>query len=148
MKRFLVLVALIGGVAAACGGGDDEQSSTAGGGDTRIVEVTMVDTAFEPEALELMEGETVRFVFTNDGKADHEAYIGTAQAQADHEDEMREAEDDGHGGGHDNSEEAITVEPDDTGELTYTFDEAGTFEIGCHEPGHYEAGMKMTIEVS
>lgn len=52
----------------------------------------------------------------------------------------------GHGGGSD--ADAITVEPGDTGELTHTFDESGEFEIGCHEPGHYEAGMKIDVTVA
>jgi uncharacterized cupredoxin-like copper-binding protein len=31
--------------------------------------------------------------------------------------------------------------------LTTRFDRAGTFEIGCHEPGHDTAGMKITVTV-
>ena len=42
----------------------------------------------------------------------------------------------------------VTVDPGETGELETAFDEAGTYEIGCHEPGHYDAGMKLTVEVS
>jgi uncharacterized cupredoxin-like copper-binding protein len=44
--------------------------------------------------------------------------------------------------------DALLLEPGDTGELTHTFDEAGEILIGCHLPGHYEAGMKSTITVS
>jgi uncharacterized cupredoxin-like copper-binding protein len=40
------------------------------------------------------------------------------------------------------------VAPGDTGELTYTFDEAGPLEVGCHEPGHYDAGMKIAVNVA
>jgi uncharacterized cupredoxin-like copper-binding protein len=43
---------------------------------------------------------------------------------------------------------AVTVEPGKTEELTTRFDDAGTYEIGCHEPGHYAAGMKITITVT
>ena len=31
---------------------------------------------------------------------------------------------------------------------TYRFDQAGTMFIGCHQPGHYEAGMQATVAVS
>ena len=49
---------------------------------------------------------------------------------------------------HGGDSEVLTVEPGDTGELSYTFDEAGPVQIGCHEPGHFEAGMVLDVEVS
>ena len=146
MKRILILAAIVALVAAACGGDDDSSADDDG---TRTVEIDMVDTAFEPDELQVTEGETIRFVFANTGEVDHDAFVGDADAQADHEAEMRDAEDEGHGGGHgDESEDAITVEPGDTGELTYTFDDTGTMQIGCHQPGHYEDGMKIDVEVA
>jgi uncharacterized cupredoxin-like copper-binding protein len=42
---------------------------------------------------------------------------------------------------------AVTVEPGKTRSITTMFDETGTVLIGCHEPGHWEAGMKATITV-
>ena len=44
------------------------------------------------------------------------------------------------------ADDAVTVEPGDTAELTHTFDDTGTIEIGCHQEGHYAAGM--TVEVA
>jgi uncharacterized cupredoxin-like copper-binding protein len=84
---------------------------------------------------------------TNKGKLAHDAFIGDAAAQAEHEKEMRAAESGGHGG-HEHgvgSTDAITVPPGKTGELTHTFDKAGTVEIGCHQAGHYAVGMKVTV---
>ena len=46
------------------------------------------------------------------------------------------------------SPDAITVEPGSSGEITHTFTESGTILIGCHEPGHWEAGMKSTIAIT
>ena len=131
-------------VATACGGGGDSEPATPQRqGDTSTVNVEMVDIDFKPESLRVNKGETVRFVFTNSGRVRHEAFIGNAAAQVDHEREMREGtEHGGHGG-----TEAVTVDPGGTGELTYTFNEAGTIEIGCHEPGHYPVGMKINVEV-
>jgi uncharacterized cupredoxin-like copper-binding protein len=40
-----------------------------------------------------------------------------------------------------------TVAPGQTVTLTHTFTEAGTTMIGCHEPGHYQAGMRLTVRV-
>ena len=151
--RFLALIAALAVVAAACGGSDDGDSETASVGDgeaNRTIEIEMVDIAFEPAELEVEAGETVRFVFENTGEAPHDAFIGDAEAQEQHEQEMREADgDNGHGGGHEENaaEDAITVEPGETGELTYTFEEAGSLEIGCHQPGHYQAGMKVDVAV-
>ncbi len=63
---------------------------------------------------------------------------------------MREAEDDANGMdamGTEAEGDGITVDPDESGELTYTFDQLGTIEIGCHQPGHYDAGMRVTVTV-
>jgi uncharacterized cupredoxin-like copper-binding protein len=148
MPRFHIaaLAAGAGLLLAACGGTDDTTDDT--GEADRTVEIDMVDTAFEPTSLDLKQGDTVRFVFTNTGEIPHDAFIGDPDAQDDHEADMRK-EDDGHGGGHDDEPEgAVTVQPGDTGELTYTFDDPGTLEVGCHQEGHYESGMKITIEVA
>ena len=42
---------------------------------------------------------------------------------------------------------AMTIEPDETEELAWQFTETGTVLIGCHQVGHYAAGMKATITV-
>jgi uncharacterized cupredoxin-like copper-binding protein len=46
---------------------------------------------------------------------------------------------------HDDS--GTTVEPGQTATLTHTFTRAGSTIIGCHEPGHYKADMKLTVRV-
>ncbi|MDQ3945066.1 MAG: hypothetical protein M3357_07960, partial [Actinomycetota bacterium] len=130
-------------VTTACGGdGGDKQTETA---PSRTVDVDMVDNAFRPATLTAAPGERIRFVFRNNGKAVHDAFIGDAAAQAEHEKEMREADGDAHGGGHDVDGDALTVDPGKSGELTYTFEGTGTVEIGCHQPGHYAAGMKLAM---
>ena len=153
MSRFRIaaVVSVVAVLLAACGGDNDTSTAGNGNSDAHTVEVDMVDIAFEPDTLEVTRGETVRFVFTNTGEVAHDAFIGDEDDQAGHEAEMREADDDeGHDGGHgdDEAENAVTVEPGDTGELTYTFDEAGTLEVGCHQPDHYDAGMKIEVEVA
>ena len=42
----------------------------------------------------------------------------------------------------------ILVEPGRTGEISWRFDRAGTIEIACNIPGHYEAGMRADLEVT
>lgn len=139
----LVATALVG---SACGGSDAETSS--GDEGARTVEVTMADNRFEPTSLTAQRGEKIRFVFRNNGTVKHDAFVGDAASQATHETEMRQGDDMGgeHGGA--DKSGAVTVDPGKTGSLTHQFDEAGATEIGCHEPGHFVGGMKITVNVS
>lgn len=43
---------------------------------------------------------------------------------------------------------AVTVHGGETARLTWRFGEPGTVLVGCHVPGHHEAGMSATIAVS
>jgi uncharacterized cupredoxin-like copper-binding protein len=44
---------------------------------------------------------------------------------------------------------AMTVEPGETKDLTWTFAEpSGDLLIGCHIPGHFEAGMVAQVTVT
>lgn len=149
---------------AACGDTSDD-TTTAGG--TRTVEIEMRDIKFSPDTVQVTAGETVRFVFKNVGAVPHDAFIGDEAAQDAHEMEMRAADGSmsssssmtmdstttsmdmsGGDGGNAAVENGITVEPGDTGELTYTFSEGEELLIGCHQAGHYAAGMKITLNVS
>ena len=113
---------------------------------SRRINVAMEDHKFSPNVLDVRVGDTVTFVFTNFGRVVHDAFIGDKAAQQQHEKEMREAASDGHG--HDHAHEGgVTVPPGESGTLDYTFDRAGTLEIGCHQPGHYEAGMIAILNV-
>jgi uncharacterized cupredoxin-like copper-binding protein len=145
MKRAILVVAaaVVAVVGSACGGGHEDQVSSAA---ARTVNIDMEDIAFQPTTFTAQRGERVRFVFHNRGQLPHDAFIGDAQAQAEHEREMRQGDDDTHGMHGDGK--GITVEPGKTGKLTYTFDRTGTFEIGCHQPGHYAAGMKVAVTVA
>jgi uncharacterized cupredoxin-like copper-binding protein len=144
------LLALAGLTLAACG--DDSDDTTSGTG-TRTIEIEMRDIEFSPDKVQVEAGETVRFVFHNVGEVAHDAFIGDDAAQDDHEMEMRGAGDDGgmdmdDGSGGDASENGITVEPGDTAELTYTFRDGDELLVGCHQEGHYEAGMKVMVDMS
>ena len=144
------VVLAVGSVSlAACGGGSDDGEAASSA--DRTVEIEMRDIAFAPNRVEVRSGESIRFVFRNVGKVDHDAFIGDETAQDDHEMEMRKSgstDMDGmdHGGGSD--EGGITVKPGKTGELTHTFQGDDDVLIGCHQAGHYAAGMKITLVVS
>lgn len=156
MKRTLVAAALVALFATACGGGHDDHAAMNTEGSTgtsgaaaspaKIIDIDMVDIAYEPKTLSVQRGERVEFVFHNKGKIAHDAFIGDAAAQADHEKEMHEQG--SMAGGHGMGDTAVTVEPGQTGRLTHMFDRTGTIEIGCHQPNHYAAGMKVAVTVA
>lgn len=113
----------------------------------RVVDVDMQDIAFSAEQLQFTVGERVRFVFENTGAAPHEALIGDLHLQEEHETDM--AEGNGHDdGGHHGDMSMISLEPGETGELVHEFTEPGEFWIGCHVPGHWDAGMRTSITVT
>ena len=124
-------------VLAGCA--DSEPESGSG---VREITVAMESFSYEPATLSVDSGTTVRFVFRNPDKVVHEAIIGDAQFQDEHEKRAKEAE--AHHGG----DEAVDVAPGKSGQLTHTFDEPGTVLIGCHEPGHYAGGMKAQVQVT
>jgi uncharacterized cupredoxin-like copper-binding protein len=117
---------------AACGADEAPKAD-------RTIKIEMVDTAFEPLQLSVKAGETVRFVFVNLGKSDHEAVIGDEEVQTEHG-----------AGGHHGGDKApnVQVPPGKSGDLVHTFDEPGSVLIGCHVPGHWQAGMRIDVTVT
>jgi uncharacterized cupredoxin-like copper-binding protein len=150
-RRLVTAVAaalLLTGVAGCGSHGSAPTASPAAG---RTVEVTMTDNAFAPNQLQVSKGETVTVKFRNAGAAKHEAVIGDEATQLRHHSESTAstaAMEHGHGGEGAANSEAVSVAPGQSGALTHTFDETGAVLIGCHEPGHWEAGMKATVIVA
>jgi uncharacterized cupredoxin-like copper-binding protein len=143
MKRILFLPLVVAFVLlAACGSDDGSTGTGAGQGADRTIDVEMRDIAYSPASIDVHVGETVRFNFKNTGQVTHDAFIGDATAQEAHEKQMHEGHD--HGG----DPNALSVQPGKSASLTHTFDKAGQVLIGCHEPGHYVGGMKMTVNVA
>lgn len=109
----------------------------------RTVEIAATDgLIFDPAEVTVAPGETITFRIVNTGSLIHDFTLGDQAAQDEHEAEMRGME----GMAHD-APNVVTVAAGETNELTWTFSEAGTVLIGCHQPGHYEAGMKGRVIV-
>lgn len=140
----LLRLALIGVAVAAltgCTAGSSDESQPA---DVRTVQATLNDDMIvELSQTEFTVGETVTFHVTNAGSVRHELYLGDEAAQAQHAEEMAEM---GGGMGHDEPG-GVSVEPGATETLEYTFVQSGELLAGCHEPGHYEAGMVTSVTV-
>ena len=75
------------------------------------VEVAMEDIKFDTTTLTVTAGETIDFRFTNTGKIAHDAFIGDAAAQMEHEVQMSDAS------AHPMEEAAIVLQPGESGEL-------------------------------
>ncbi len=145
--RLISSVMMLGVVVVIAACGNDSSVDENGDAAVRVVPITMTGMVFEPDAVQVRRGETVRFVFANDDTLTHDAFIGDKAAQDGHEMEMG-SEGHAHGRSPANPDtDAVTVAPGGTSELTYIFHRAGELVIGCHQVGHYAAGMKATIDV-
>lgn len=171
-KRLLFCsLAFLGAVAAGCGSDTATKQSAVNG--ERTIKVVMKDNAFSPTALTVKAGETIRFEFDNTGAVDHEAILGDERVQATHEQEMTKpgpasttTADETHGMGHESpttvapidgdgkahnqamSPGALSVKPGKTGSVVHVFKPSDNgLIIGCHEVGHYQAGMMLKVSV-
>jgi len=121
--------------------GDDGAPGTSE--DPRTIEITALDElAYEPASIEVEPGETVHFVVTNDGEADHEFVVGDIEMQEMAEQQAMEGMH-----GHAEAMASVALDPGETAETTVTFDEPDELFYACHLPGHYEGGMVGTIVV-
>jgi uncharacterized cupredoxin-like copper-binding protein len=104
------------------------------------------DLTFDPASVTVSEGETITFRITNTGSLEHDFFLGDEDAQEAHEAEMMEMMESGEEMEH-SDPNAVDVPAGETVELTWHFTEPSTVLFGCHEPGHYAAGMTGTLSV-
>jgi len=161
--RLLILLMVLGLVAAACSSDDSSDTTMAADMDmdgefafgdpmaasdaSRTIEITANDDfTFSPASVSVTKGETVTFKVTNSGKIPHDFVLGDDQLQAEHEAEMAEM-----AGGdmamHDEPN-AFVLEPGETKEMTWHMTESGEILFGCHQPGHFAAGMVGNVSVT
>ncbi len=104
----------------------------------RMIVIRMDDhLEFVPSEISVTPGETILFVLPNLGTSlTHEFQVGPADRVAlDQADGQIVVEDD-------------KIEPQHVQFLTYTFGSVGPYAFACHEPGHYEAGMKGIVDLT
>ena len=106
----------------------------AGTGDApRVVQVTAgPGLTFTPDDIPVEAGETITFEITTVGPATHEFKVGPlAEVIADS----------------DAAPEIAGIGMMQTRSLTYTFSGPGPYGFACHEPGHFEGGMRGTVTI-
>lgn len=109
---------------------------------TRTIELQAADDMrFTPGKIDVKQGETIKFVVKNTGKLRHEFAIGDRASQRAHALMMKKMPN----MKHEDDPTAVTIDPGETKTVIWKFDKkpAGPLEFACHEPGHYEAGMKI-----
>jgi len=110
----------------------------------RTIELVMTDDMrFTPSAVEVAQGETVKFVVKNSGKILHEFVLGTKKTLDEHAALMVKFP----GMEHDEPYMAH-VKPGQSGEVVWTFNRAGNFDFACLIAGHYQGGMVGKVMVS
>jgi uncharacterized cupredoxin-like copper-binding protein len=104
------------------------------GAEQIAVTLTEFNVSLAPATLHA--GRPYTFIVTNDGTVPHEFVI--ERPGATHEplvdgDQMAMVE---------------GIEPGESKMLAWTFADPGSYQLACHEPGHYEAGQVLVIEVA
>ncbi|MGH8537339.1 MAG: cupredoxin domain-containing protein [Gammaproteobacteria bacterium] len=110
--------------------------------DRSIAVITSDAMRYDPPEITVRSGEIIRFEVKNDGKLRHEFMIGDATEQRTHSEMMKRDPGMVH-----NDPNTLTLEAGEGKTLVWQFGEAGELEIGCHVPGHYEAGMLARVRV-
>ena len=106
----------------------------------RTVEVTTTDDMkVLMDLTTVRQGETIKFVVTNEGRIPHEFSIGDTGSQRAHANLMRKNP----GMKHDDDPSAVTLAPGETKTLVWKFSKPvqGEIVFACHLPGHWDAGM-------
>lgn len=114
----------------------------------RTINISMVEKddgsmAFDPLAITVKKGETVRLAFTNKGENDHEFVMDTHDEVMEHKAAMEKFPEMEHA-----DPNAIRIGPKGKGEIIWTFTNAGQFDFACLIPGHHDLGMAGTLTVT
>ncbi|MFL5514975.1 MAG: cupredoxin domain-containing protein [Gemmatimonadales bacterium] len=108
--------------------------STAASGQT--VQVSLIDLQVVPSRTTFQVGVPYTFVVTNNGQVQHEMVI---EHKGDVDKPLA-------AGGQ--VAEAADLDPGQSKTVTWTFTEPGAYQLSCHKPGHFEAGMAIPIDVA
>jgi len=122
---------------AACG---ESAAPAAGPAGSTDVHITLAEMTITSDVTTLTKGKVYHFIIENKGKIQHEFEIAKkVHANA------TEAEHDAA-----SLKELQRIDPGQTQTLDYTFDSAypaGTAELECGMPGHYDMGQHVDITV-
>lgn len=133
----VALVTAVTGYAAADHAAGDRVAPLGPGQVTVVVDIE--HSRFAPSKLRFRAGTQVRFVVRNADPINHELIVGPPEVHDRHRDGT-EAE-------HAPVPGEISVPALQRRVTTFLFDRAGTIEMACHLPGHYDHGMRGEVTV-
>jgi uncharacterized cupredoxin-like copper-binding protein len=116
------------------------EGATALGPGEVTVKIDIEHSRFLPDELEVREGTLVRFVLHNGDPIRHEFVLGPADVHARHATGTEAT--------HPPVPGEVSLEPGETAETIYLFEEAGHLEYVCHLPKHAEFGMTGAVHVA
>jgi len=96
---------------------------------------------FSHAPFNIKNGETIKFLVTNNGAISHEFSIGTKDEHVSHGKMMVANPNMHHGPGG----ASVTIKPGKTEVLIWSFEKAFKVEAACNIPGHYQAGMYSPV---
>ena len=132
----------------------------------RVIKVIMYDNYYEPNSFQINAGETIKFEVENAGELVHEFNIANKMMHIKHQPEMEKMVeneilladsidknkmkmmakiDKSMSHSHSNS---VLLEPKQTGDIIWKFDNAMNIEVACNVPGHYQAGMIAKVKIN
>ena len=118
----------------------------------QVIKIDAGPVRYEPRVITVTVGQPVVLRITNSSTIDHEALLGNEKVQNDHAKEMKamagmEGHDHTPSVGKKPGDGFVEIAPKKTGEIRTTFTKVGRTILGCHLPGHYEGGMRLTVIV-
>ena len=132
---------------------------------SKVIIVKMYDNYYEPRAFKIKKDETIKFIVYNYGELVHEFNIASKKMHLKHQPEMiKMAENDillgdsidkkkmkqmskidpSMGHSHSNS---VLLEPKESAEIIWKFNNTVNLEAACNIPGHYDVGMIAKINI-
>tara|TARA_Y100001970_G_scaffold90703_1_gene114392 strand:+ start:990 stop:1487 length:498 start_codon:yes stop_codon:yes gene_type:complete len=162
MKKLVLLILLIPNIAFSGSISDIGEKGSASEID-KVIEIKMYDNYFEPNQINILKGQTIKFIVLNLGDLVHEFNIATKKMHSKHQLEMIKMIEHGillgdkidyeqmkkialidHSMAHSHSN-SILLEPNMSGEIIWKFNTNAVIEAACNIPGHYESGMVAKI---
>lgn len=137
-----VLLCSLAALLLACGGATASPTAnpSATSPAAMTVSVTLTDFKIASDQTQFKVGVPYHFVVVNKGAAEHEVMIAPPMTAGMTLEQIDDAQ----------LWEAPDVEVGQTKTVDYIFKTSalnGTWEFACHEPGHYEAGMKLPVTI-
>jgi uncharacterized cupredoxin-like copper-binding protein len=110
---------------SACGSSSSESGTTGEEAAGQAISISETEFKLDPSSVQVYQAGTVTFRVTNDGAVDHALEVEGQGVE----------------------EEAETIKPGESAELTVDLSKEGSYEIYCPIDGHRDSGMEGTLTV-